>query len=194
MSRRNLFLAAVAGSLAMAGLAVAQMNAEPPAAPGTAEPSRGGLRMAACRDDLQRLCSASDDRGGERRRCLVRNREQLTPACADMLAEVEQARSAGRGEHGRGERGRGGRPLAACRADMRSLCSDVEPGRGARLHCLTENQTKVSPACGTALAELRASREERRSGRQGGWRAEPPASAPPAAATPEAAPAEPRKQ
>jgi len=55
-------------------------------------------------------------------------------------------------------RRRGG-PLAACRADMQSLCGDIERGRGARksrLECLVENRDKASPACAAAIAEVEA--------------------------------------
>jgi hypothetical protein len=47
--------------------------------------------------------------------------------------------------------GPGGRPLAACRSDMQTLCVGVQPGGGARIRCLTENQAKLSPACTEAL-------------------------------------------
>lgn len=58
----------------------------------------------------------------------------------------------------RGERGRGG-PLAACRADLRSLCGDIERGRGARkarIECLVANRDKASPECTSAISAIEA--------------------------------------
>lgn len=51
--------------------------------------------------------------------------------------------------------GRGGdRPMRACSADMQSHCAGVEAGGGARMRCLAENQTKLSPGCTAALATI----------------------------------------
>ena len=57
--------------------------------------------------------------------------------------------------------------IAACRADMRDLCSRQRDGRGARMHCLLENRDRVSPACAGLLAAIdeREPRGQRRPGR-----------------------------
>ena len=47
-----------------------------------------------------------------------------------------------------------GNPMAACRADMKSLCGTVERGRGARMQCLVENKAKASPECQAAMAAI----------------------------------------
>lgn len=57
---------------------------------------------------------------------------------------------------------RGGGRLAACRADLRSLCASVVTGGGAKIRCLTENQAKVSPACAETIAELKSAKQRPR--------------------------------
>ncbi len=39
-----------------------------------------------------------------------------------------------------------------CRSDYESYCSSVPPGGQASLNCLAQNQSKLSPACGQAVA------------------------------------------
>jgi hypothetical protein len=48
------------------------------------------------------------------------------------------------------------RPMRACRADLATLCANAVAGGGKRIACLRENQPKLSPACATAIADLRA--------------------------------------
>lgn len=64
-----------------AGMAVAQ-NGAPPA---------GGRRMAACRDDAQKLCP--DKRGPDRRACMQANKDKLSDGCKAAMA----ARAGGNG-------------------------------------------------------------------------------------------------
>ena len=52
-----------------------------------------------------------------------------------------------------GERGAG---LAACRADMDTLCRGTDGGRRGRMQCLVENRAKVSAPCAQVLTELEA--------------------------------------
>ena len=42
----------------------------------------------------------------------------------------------------------------ACRGDMHSLCSSVQPGGGRALACLKQHEGELSPACKTALPTL----------------------------------------
>lgn len=46
---------------------------------------------------------------------------------------------------------------AACEADVRSICSGVQPGGGRLIQCLKANPDKVSPPCKDALAKAQAS-------------------------------------
>ena len=45
---------------------------------------------------------------------------------------------------------------SACRADFTANCSGVEPGTKAALMCLVSNETKLSPACRTAVSAVAA--------------------------------------
>jgi hypothetical protein len=45
---------------------------------------------------------------------------------------------------------------SACRADFTANCSGVEPGTKAALMCLVSNETKLSPACRTAVSAIAA--------------------------------------
>jgi len=48
----------------------------------------------------------------------------------------------------------GGRPAGnACREDMERLCSDVQPGGGAKIRCLKDHEDELSDACRAQLAE-----------------------------------------
>ena len=61
-----------------AGLALAQNGAPPPAGSGS------GGRMAACRDDAQKLCP--DKRGPDRRACMEANKDKLSDGCKAAMA------------------------------------------------------------------------------------------------------------
>jgi hypothetical protein len=54
-------------------------------------------------------------------------------------------------------------PMAACRADLATLCANVQRGGGARIKCLKANAAKVSPTCADAIA----AREQRKSATKG---------------------------
>ena len=66
-----------------AGAALAQ-NGAPPA-------GGGGGRMAACRDDAQKLCP--DKHGPDRRACMQANKDKLSDGCKSAMA----ARASGNG-------------------------------------------------------------------------------------------------
>jgi len=42
----------------------------------------------------------------------------------------------------------------ACRSDMRSLCSSVQPGGGRVVACLQQQRERLSPGCSAALNSL----------------------------------------
>jgi hypothetical protein len=54
------------------------------------------------------------------------------------------------------------RPLAACAADIKAICSTVAPGGGARIKCLRDNQAKLSPDCSAALASMQQANVDER--------------------------------
>jgi hypothetical protein len=49
-------------------------------------------------------------------------------------------------------------PRAACKADVATLCSGVQPGGGRVVGCLKQNEAQVSAACKDAMAKARARR------------------------------------
>jgi len=50
--------------------------------------------------------------------------------------------------------GPGRQALAACRADMQTLCGAIEAGGGRRIACLGQNQDKLSPDCKAAVLAI----------------------------------------
>jgi hypothetical protein len=45
---------------------------------------------------------------------------------------------------------------SACKADVATLCSGVQPGGHRVSSCLKQNEAKVSPACKDAMAQAQA--------------------------------------
>lgn len=82
MTIKTMMFAAVVLT-AGAGAALAQNGAPPPS---------GGGRLAACRDDAQKLCP--DKRGPDRRACMVANEDKLSDGCKAAMA----ARAGGNGQ------------------------------------------------------------------------------------------------
>jgi hypothetical protein len=56
-------------------------------------PPPGGGRMAACRDDAQKLCA--DKRGPDRRACLQSNMASLSTGCKAALTAMSSGGSPG---------------------------------------------------------------------------------------------------
>ncbi|MFS8037812.1 cysteine rich repeat-containing protein [Xanthobacter sp. AM11] len=44
----------------------------------------------------------------------------------------------------------------ACEADVKKLCSGIQPGGGRLIQCLRQHQADVSPTCKDGLASLAA--------------------------------------
>lgn len=82
MTFKTIMLAAAVVALG-AGAALAQNGAPPPG---------GGGRMAACRDDAQKLCP--DKHGPDRRACMQANKDKLSDGCKAAMA----ARAGGKGQ------------------------------------------------------------------------------------------------
>jgi Cysteine rich repeat len=125
------------------------------------ERREGRAAMAACRADMQTLCSTVERGKGNKMRCLIENRAKSSPECQSAILAVEAARSEKKAEKTvrraegsiRSDGKRGGR-MAACRADTKSLCTDVERGGGRKLACLKANEAKLSPDCAAVVKSL----------------------------------------
>jgi hypothetical protein len=170
---------AVAAVLLTATLATAQsvlLPAQAPAAappatamPGADTPGRGArtgerregrAAMGACRADMQSLCGTVERGKGNKMRCLIENRAKASADCQTAIAAVASARSgkaaakaAKRAELG-GKRGERGGRMAACRADSKALCADVERGGGRKIACLKANEVKLSADCAATVKSL----------------------------------------
>lgn len=48
---------------------------------------------------------------------------------------------------------------SACEADVRRLCSGIQPGGGKLLQCLQQNASGVSATCTAKLMEIKAARQ-----------------------------------
>jgi hypothetical protein len=76
-------------SFATALLSTAAFAADPPPAP-----DRAKMRalMEACRPDAERLCANTQPGGGRKLMCLKEHGSEVSPACRDGLAKVQEAR------------------------------------------------------------------------------------------------------
>lgn len=137
-------LAALAAFAALTGLALAQTTS--PTSEPAAPPAKHGGALAACRADLQTLCGGVPAKGGQRVQCLAANAQKASPECQAAIAAVQERRH--QQIAGAAGKTRPGRALAACQADLQSLCS-ASLDKPAK--CLRQNAEKLSPACSDAL-------------------------------------------
>lgn len=49
-----------------------------------------------------------------------------------------------------------------CKADLEKFCSQVEPGHGARMKCLKEHESELSPECKAHKEQLKELFKEKR--------------------------------
>lgn len=101
-----------------------------------------------CAADQEKFCSPSK-LGGEASvlKCMDEHFDELSPDCKAAIEKVREGIKAK--ESGKAPKAGGFR--AACRADTQKLCKD-SIGKPAKLKaCLTENESKLSDECKTAL-------------------------------------------
>lgn len=109
------------------------------------EPQRLGagylLRaMSDCSADRERFCANVPSGGGRIVRCLMDNRERLTPACRP---HIERAATIGNA-------------WSSCRSDVERFCYNVMPGGGRVVACLNGNRDRLTPACRRGMDDARA--------------------------------------
>ena len=127
-------------------------GALPAPLPGEVMGGRGAGRaaMSACRGDMISLCGGVARGGGRKFACLKENQAKLsTPCLAAIQSVVDKGGNRGPGIVG-------GKGMAACRADIASVCTGVEKGKGGVGMCLRENAAKLSQPCQSMLAERKA--------------------------------------
>ncbi|MGE5374079.1 MAG: cysteine rich repeat-containing protein [Bacteroidota bacterium] len=92
----------------------------------------------ACAGDIQQFCQGVQQGGGRIVRCLVQNKQQLSPGCKIRIAEVaEQIKEVHQ----------------ACEDDILTFCPAVKPGGGRIAQCLKANKAYLSFECKAKIFE-----------------------------------------
>jgi hypothetical protein len=89
-----------------------------------------------CKAELKQLCPDIQPGGGRIKKCIEANEGKLSPGCRQKLQE-KRAQMKQRMQEVR----------AACEADVKRLCPNIEPGGGRVRECLRSHATELSPAC-----------------------------------------------
>ena len=120
------FLLAVVTFGASAALAQQAPPASPPARP--------------CAADVARLCPDAQGRQAVHA-CLEQNAEQVSAECKARIDQVRQKFEAAR---------------EACKDDVATYCSNVQPGGHRIAACLRQHTSELSQACQAAIPAPRA--------------------------------------
>ena len=103
-------------------------------------------RLAArCGKDIDKFCKKVNLGGGRMWQCLDRNAAAISPSCKAARTEVTvllTTRSEARKRIPR-----------VCEADIRRVCSGVQPGDGNLMECFYKAKGNISPECQRAVAE-----------------------------------------
>jgi len=110
-----------------------------------------------CSEDIAKFCQ--DVQPGKRAilDCLERHESQLSDACKDYEAKMENPRVESREVVMQQMRVR-----QACRGDVAKFCNDVKPGSGGITTCLREHASELSLPCKDAVEAAREGSEERK--------------------------------
>ena len=132
----------IATSFATASLA--QTPEATPPVPGTtpAEPDHasGAIKAGPCAKDMDLLCPGVTP-GPEMHKCMKDNHKKVSKECKAKMKDMHKAM---KGVH------------AACHEDAQKFCSDITPGKGAMMKCMTEHKDEVSQACKDKLENMKA--------------------------------------
>lgn len=90
-----------------------------------------------CKADVEQLCQGVQPGGGRIVQCLKDHADKLSPPCREKFVAEKEA---------------GQKVHQACKADLRALCTGIEPGGGRLIQCLEEHKDKLSPDCSAAMA------------------------------------------
>ncbi|HSQ77370.1 MAG TPA: cysteine rich repeat-containing protein [Nitrospirota bacterium] len=85
-----------------------------------------------CADDAAKFCKDVQPGGGGIMRCLKEHENDLSPACKERVAGMEQWFQEVR---------------EACQDDAQKFCRDINPGSGRIVRCLKEHENELSPEC-----------------------------------------------
>jgi hypothetical protein len=101
-----------------------------------------------CAVDVKQFCADVEIGRGRVQDCLRQNEARLSAACRDKRAAVELRL-----------RQRVEQFAAACRRDADRLCSEVKPGGGRVIACLTRQEDDVTGSCRPELERIHAAGE-----------------------------------
>jgi hypothetical protein len=124
---------------------------------------RDAIRQS-CRSDYQSYCASVPTGGQASLQCLQEHLPALSPGCqaavggAGHSPSASQATPPAEPPPAMSRRQEAGLMRRACGRDFSAYCSEVRPGEGRALACLEGNQSRLSPSCRSALAELRGAR------------------------------------
>jgi len=160
-------LSSVAGAFSLsltltpAPIVLPSETARAPISYPVAVPRFGGAAPAAwrqiCQPDFQKLCpDARPGPGGAIAMCIKQNRASLSDPCKSAIAEARTAWQAQSGPRAAMRQ--------ACMADFQRFCPDAKPGAGGIARCIQQNRQSLSESCSTAVAQMRAARQQRNAG------------------------------
>jgi hypothetical protein len=123
-----------------------------------------------CRSDYMNVCASVPTGGRAALQCLQQHQSNVSASCQDALSAIGGgASTATTGQAHRSEaaprsaasmsiRQQAALMRNACGEDFRAYCRGVGLGGGHAIACLSENQTRLSPNCRSALVEAREHR------------------------------------
>jgi hypothetical protein len=89
-----------------------------------------------CAEDVAKYCKDVQPGEGRIIKCLKEHDKDLSPACREKGAEMQQKMNDLR---------------KACEGDVQKLCKGVQPGEGGILKCLKEHEKSLSPDCSATM-------------------------------------------
>ena len=132
---------------------------------------------SACRADYPKVCASVPPGGAPALEGLEKNKATVSPACEKAVSAATGGGSAAATAAPAGAAPAAAAPaaapavivlrplrpreelfivLAACGADIRTLCAGVAPGGGRIVQCISSNAASLSPACKEVMAPFAA--------------------------------------
>jgi len=155
-------LSSVAVAFAPGALAPRAILASAPIAPPTEtapapspRPAGGAFSAMrqACSADFQKSCPDAKPGNGALAACIKQNQDSFSDPCKTAIAQMRanwQAQSGPRAAM-----------RQACLVDFQAFCPDAKPGPGGAIAaCIKQNHDSFSDPCKTAIAQMRAQRQE----------------------------------
>lgn len=93
-----------------------------------------------CEQDMATLCGTVEPGEGRMMKCMMENKDKLSPACKEHRAKMKAAMKGVK---------------EACHDDFEKYCSDVKPGKGRGMKCMKEHKDEVSQACKDEMAKMK---------------------------------------